>query len=147
MSTNQLTEMAGQRLISFLESVGNRLNDPHKMALHALVDAMTRMAEGIITGRLAVGLPTGTGKTSAIVQWCASVHALGLPHSIAVSSSRIDALLDLPPSPPDCWEALACPARFSLRFRSQFLSTARRQRLAWASHIVRNSTMGTLPHR
>ena len=83
------------RLVTFLESVGNRLNIQHKMALHALVEAMTHMAEGTVSGRLAFGLATGTGKTSAIIEWCASVHELGLPHSIAVSSSRIDALVKM----------------------------------------------------
>lgn len=34
-------------------------------------------------------------KTTAIVEWCASVHALKLPYSIAVSSSRIDGLLTM----------------------------------------------------
>lgn len=94
-SQNPLTQMTYKRLVSFLESVGNRLNIQHKMALHALTDAMTSMAEGKVTGRLAFGLPTDTGKTSAIIEWCASVHALGLPHSIAVSSSRIDALVTM----------------------------------------------------
>src|SRR5262245_46726291 len=90
-----LTQMATTRLMAFLEKVGNRLHVQHKMALSALNDAMTQMAEGTITGRLAFGLPTGTGKTSAIIEWCASVHALKLPYSIAVSSSRIDALITM----------------------------------------------------
>jgi hypothetical protein len=92
---NPLTQQAYTRLVSFLQKVGNTLNIQHKMALHALVDSMTRMAEGTVTGRLAFGLPTGTGKTTAIIEWCASVHALKLPYSIAVSSSRIDALMTM----------------------------------------------------
>lgn len=92
---NPLTQQAYTRLVSFLQKVGNTLNIQHKMALQSLADAMTRMAEGKITGRLAFGLPTGTGKTTAIIEWCASVHALGLPYSIAVSSSRIDALVTM----------------------------------------------------
>ena len=48
---NPLTQMAYTRLVSFLQKVGNTLNIQHKMALHALTDAMTRMAEGKITGR------------------------------------------------------------------------------------------------
>ena len=94
-SSHPLTQMATTRLIWFLQKVGNTLSDNHKLSLCALTDAMTRMAEGKVTGRLAFGLPTGTGKTTAIIEWCASVHALGLPYSIAVSSSRIDALLSM----------------------------------------------------
>lgn len=92
---NALTTMAGKRLVAFLTKVGNTLTVQHKMALYALVNSMTRMAEGKLTGRLAFGLPTGTGKTSAIIEWCASVSALKLPYSVAVSSSRIDALLTM----------------------------------------------------
>jgi hypothetical protein len=87
--------MATTRLLKFLEKVGNRPNVHHKMALSALNDTMTKMAEGSITGRLAFGLATGTGKTSAIIEWCASVQYLNLPYSIAVSSSRIDALVTM----------------------------------------------------
>lgn len=92
---HHLTQMATTRLIQFLEKVGNKLNVNHKMALTSLTDAMTRMSEGEITGRLAYGLPTGTGKTSAIIEWAASVHALKLPYSVAVASSRIDALITM----------------------------------------------------
>jgi hypothetical protein len=94
-TSHALTQMATTRLIWFLQKVGNTLSDNHKPSLCSLTDAMTRMAEGKVTGRLAFGLPTGTGKTTAIIEWCASVHALGLPHSVAVSSSRIDALLTM----------------------------------------------------
>ena len=87
-----LTQLATTRLVAFLEGVGNTLNTSHRMALCALNDTLTKMAEGKIQGRLAFGLPTGTGKTRAIIEWCASVHALKLPYSVAVSSSRIDAL-------------------------------------------------------
>jgi hypothetical protein len=94
-TSHALTQMATTRLIWFLQKVGNTLSDNHKLSLCSLTDAMTRMAEGKVTGRLAFGLPTGTGKTTAIIEWCASVHALGFPYSIAVSSSRIDALLTM----------------------------------------------------
>lgn len=90
-----LTQLATKRLNAFLEGVGNKLNVQHKMALCALNDSLTKMAEGKTTGRLAFGLPTGTGKTRAIIEWCASVHALKLPYSVAVSSSRIDALVQM----------------------------------------------------
>lgn len=90
-----LTQLANKRLNAFLEKVGNTLNVQHKMALCALNDSLTKMAEGTLTGRIAFGLPTGTGKTRAIIEWCASVHALKLPYSVAVSSSRIDALIQM----------------------------------------------------
>jgi len=90
-----LTQNANKRLISSLERFGNRLTIDHKMALYALNDALTGMAEGTLHGRWAFGLPTGTGKTRAIIEWATAVYTLGLPFSLAVSASRIEALCTL----------------------------------------------------
>jgi hypothetical protein len=94
-TTSTLTQYAQRNLISSLERFGNHLNTDHKQALVALVDGMTRMAEGRLKGRWAYGLPTGTGKTRAIIEWTSSVHSLGHPYNLAVSASRIEALCTL----------------------------------------------------
>jgi len=65
------------------------------MALAAMNDAFTSMAEGRLQGRWAFPLATGTGKTSGITNWTAAVHAQGLPYSLLVSASRIEALCSL----------------------------------------------------
>ncbi|HNA25591.1 MAG TPA: hypothetical protein PLI01_02275 [Nitrospira sp.] len=90
-----LTRSAQNQLITKLQRFGNTLNVQHKMALCALNDAMTSMAEGRLQGRVAFGLPTGTGKTLAIVEWITAVHRAGLSHSVAVAASRIEALCTL----------------------------------------------------
>ena len=92
---NRLTTTAHAGLLQSLERFGNRLNDDHKAALLTLLDSMTAMAERRLTGRWAFGLPTGTGKTRAIIEWTTAVHALNLPYSLAVSASRIEALCTL----------------------------------------------------
>ena len=76
MTTPELTAKAHTRLIHSLERFGNRLNADHKNALFTLLEAMTNMAEKKLTGRWAFGLPTGTGKTRAIIEWVSTVHAL-----------------------------------------------------------------------
>lgn len=92
----ELTRAAFTRLLAFLESHGNRLDEKHRTALYALCGALTRMAQGKLTGRWAFGMPTGMGKTSAIVHWCATLHALGIDHvSVAVAASKVEALCDL----------------------------------------------------
>src|SRR5215831_7155386 len=95
MNTQLLTEHAHQNLIASLERFGNKLNTEHKQALLILIGGMTRLAEGTLTGRWAYGLPTGTGKTRAIIEWATAVHALRLPYTLAVSASRIEALCTL----------------------------------------------------
>lgn len=91
-----LTQRANRALITSLEAFGNTLNIDHKKALFALNDALTGMSEGTLTGRWAFGLPTGTGKTRAIVERAAAIHAdPTLDHSFAVSASRIEALCTL----------------------------------------------------
>lgn len=90
-----LTKTAFKSLTQSLTNFGNTLNTPHRMALHALLEAMGNMAEGKLQGRWAFGLPTGTGKTRAIIEWATAVHTLDLPYTLAVSASRIEALCTL----------------------------------------------------
>lgn len=90
-----LTKAANTRLILALQNFGNTLNIGHKMALCALNDSMTSMAEGSLQGRWAFGLPTGTGKTRAIVEWITAVYEAKLPYSVAVAASRVEALCTL----------------------------------------------------
>src|SRR5512132_2187168 len=92
---HSLTNKSFLMLTATLERFGNTLNTPHKMALHSLLDAMSDMAEGKLQGRWAFGLPTGTGKTRAIIEWATAVHKLDLPFTLAVSASRIEALCTL----------------------------------------------------
>lgn len=90
-----LTRAANGRLILALQNFGNTRNIDHKKCLFALNDSMTSMAEGSLQGRWAFGLPTGTGKTRAIVEWITAVCEAKLPYSVAVAASRIEALCTL----------------------------------------------------
>lgn len=90
-----LTAESFKTLKASLERFGNQLDTQHKMTLCGLLDSMTKMAEGQLQGRWAFGLPTGTGKTRAIIEWATAVHKLDLPYTLAVSASRIEALCTL----------------------------------------------------
>jgi hypothetical protein len=87
-----LTELAFTNLTKSLENFGNKLSIPHRKALYALVESFTDMATGKLQGRLAFPIPTGCGKTRAIIEWSAAVSKLKLPYSMVVSASRIEAL-------------------------------------------------------
>lgn len=97
MALDTLTDHAFSRLVAMLEGYGNTLNALHKAALRSLLESMTQMSEGKLQGRYAFGLPTGTGKTSAIIAWCSALQVLGLcgRYSIAVSASKVEALCQL----------------------------------------------------
>jgi len=90
-----LTETAFVNLTKSLERFGNKLSIPHRKALSSLVASFTDMAQGHLTGRVAFPISTGCGKTRAIVEWSAAVSKLGLPYSLVVSASRIEALCTL----------------------------------------------------
>jgi hypothetical protein len=79
-------------LVDSLERFGNKLSIPHRKALYTLVESFTNMAEGKLTGRWAFPIPTGCGKTRAIIEWATAVSKRKDPHSMVVSASRIEAL-------------------------------------------------------
>jgi len=94
--SSNLTAMAHKSLVTSLQRFGNTLSPQHEQALFALVDSFTRMASGDLKGRWAFGLPTGSGKTRAIIEWATAVHKTPeLPYTVAIAASRIEALCTL----------------------------------------------------
>jgi len=75
--------------------MGNELSDRHAAALHELLSTFSGYAVGEVTGRRALGLPTGSGKTTAISAWVAACHRLGYAVPIAISAARVEALCAL----------------------------------------------------
>lgn len=97
---SELTKRAFSILVTWLELHNNKPNDLQKHALFAIIDAMTNMASGSLTGRWAFGLQTGFGKSSCVLAWIAALTQLGHHHiSAAVASEEVDALCDM-------WESL-----------------------------------------
>lgn len=96
LTHTNLSAPAHARLVSTLQGYGNNLADDHVAALGLLCGVMTRMAAGELRGRYAFGLPTGMGKTSAIIAWLSRLTELGLDDiSVAVSASKVEALCEL----------------------------------------------------
>lgn len=96
VSHKSLTDTAFNTLEADLIRYGSTLSENHRCALYELVGTLTKFAQGTITGRLAMALPTGMGKTSAIIAWVSSLHKLGLDHvSVAVSASKVEALCSI----------------------------------------------------
>jgi hypothetical protein len=80
-------------LIDDLESHGNIVSGFHRVALMELVGTMTEYAFDKEFGRKAFGIPTGCGKTSAIVAWVTAVHRLGLEDvAVSIAAGQVEAL-------------------------------------------------------
>ncbi|HRZ59077.1 MAG TPA: hypothetical protein P5163_00665 [Rubrivivax sp.] len=93
------TLVALSYLLETLQRHGNRPLAEHRHALLALLCGFTNQAFGVITKRLAYPLPTGMGKTQAIVAWCRAMFEAGHfsqgQMSIAVSAAKVEALCTL----------------------------------------------------
>jgi hypothetical protein len=91
----RLTISAFDRLTRNLTAFGNVLSEDHREALMEIVGSYSLLASGHRVGRYAFDLDTGMGKTQSVVAWLAEVHAQGLPYSVAVCASKVEALCDL----------------------------------------------------
>jgi hypothetical protein len=89
---NTLTATAFRILVDDLQARGNVLSDTHRAALLELVSTFSGYCQGTRQGRLAFPLPTGMGKTSAVVALIAALHRLGENIPVSVAASRVDAL-------------------------------------------------------
>jgi hypothetical protein len=93
---SELTDVAHAILIADLIRYGNNPGTVQKAALHELLDTMTGYAFGTQLGRQAFGLPTGFGKTSALVAWIAALYKVGPPDiAVSVATSKVDALCNI----------------------------------------------------
>jgi len=95
MDTSQLTATAQKNLVGSLQRFKNVLSIPHRKTLYTLVESFMKMADGSLTGRWAFGIPTGCGKTRAIIECCAAIHHSGSSYSTVTCASRIEALCQM----------------------------------------------------
>lgn len=88
-----LSQHAFAILVADLEGYGNKLSDMHRKALHELVRTFADYCAGMASGRKVFGLPTGMGKTSAVVAFIAALHRSGSGVPMAVAASKVEALI------------------------------------------------------
>jgi hypothetical protein len=90
--------LAGRALdivVRDLEAYGNVLSEWHRASLYELLETFSYYLIGREQGRQTFGLPTGMGKTSAVVAFVTALHELGYRVPIAIASSRVQALSDI----------------------------------------------------
>lgn len=91
-----LTDKAFEILMYNLGSYGNQPNRAHQDALREILNLFSRIALGTESGRHAVPLATGAGKTQSIVAFITAVHQLRYEDiSLAVCASQVEALCEL----------------------------------------------------
>jgi hypothetical protein len=90
-----LTRAAFTILVDDLHGYKNVLSGPHAGALLSLVDLFTSYCTGEIQGRKAFPLPTGMGKTSAVLAFITALSRLGYRVPVSVAVSRVEALCKL----------------------------------------------------
>lgn len=97
LNPQALSDTAHSILMADLTKWGNRPSEGHSKALALLVQDFTAMARGELQGRWAYGLPTGSGKSAAVVAWIAAVSKdpEAKDISVAVAASKIEALCEM----------------------------------------------------
>lgn len=88
----RLARTAFDILAADLERHGNVLGQWHRAALHELVDTFAGYLTGDLRGRRAFPLPTGMGKTSAVIATLTALHRLGYRAPVSVAASQVEAL-------------------------------------------------------
>jgi hypothetical protein len=92
---HHLARTAHSILVADLEGHGNVLSEMHRAALFELVDTFAGYCAGEESGRKAFGLPTGLGKTSALVSFVAALQRLDYRVPVAVAASRVESLCEI----------------------------------------------------
>jgi hypothetical protein len=90
-----VTELAFDLTTATLEGHGNQLSATHREALRRAVGLFTDVASGRLRGRYVLDLPTGLGKTTAMVCWAKAMAATGIGWSLAICASRVEELCDI----------------------------------------------------
>ncbi len=96
MTHAALTTRAFESLKSFLTTKAQTNPTERQLkALYALMDNLSRLAFGEISGRYAWALPVGCGKTQSITHWCSAVVKSRLDFGVTIACSQINALNDI----------------------------------------------------
>lgn len=101
--SRDLIREAHGELVRTLREYDNNVSPTHSEALHKLVNIYAAIAAKKISGRIAVPLPTGMGKTTSIVAALSTAYRLGQLQktgeskgaTVAVAASKVDQLCEL----------------------------------------------------
>lgn len=94
-TAKRLAHAAHAIAIERMARFNNTLTEDHSAAIYRLMEIFSRSALGLVQARTVVDLPTGGGKTQAVVSWLIAVHRLKLEAGIIVAASQIEALASI----------------------------------------------------
>lgn len=92
---DKLTAVAHGILTTDLEGYGNVLSQAHRAALFHMLNSFSAFVCGELEGRRAFPLPTGMGKTAAVVAFIAAIERCGYAVPLSVAASQVQALCKL----------------------------------------------------
>ncbi|WP_026987170.1 hypothetical protein [Fodinicurvata fenggangensis] len=91
-----LGKRAADHTVATLEARGQEVGSDHRKAIEASCMLLGRLAAGEYVGKHVIDLPTGAGKTTALVSFVKTLIAYGPPDwSVAIAAYRIEELGDL----------------------------------------------------
>ncbi|MEJ1389751.1 MAG: hypothetical protein RPU34_02475 [Candidatus Sedimenticola sp. (ex Thyasira tokunagai)] len=92
---HKLVELTATRTFDILESHNNDVSKAHRKGIDILAQTYAEILFDIRTGRFAIPLPTGTGKTTTIVALSLALHRLKLDAGVMVCAEKVEALCEL----------------------------------------------------
>jgi len=96
IQADALTEQAYVNLMDNLTGFGNQPSQALRRALRQTLDVCSKLALGIKTGRFAVPLGCGWGKTQSVVAWLTALYQKGLDDvSVSVCAGQVEALCEI----------------------------------------------------
>lgn len=95
-TAKRLTDTAFSIAMQLLTDNGNRPHEHQRKALHAILDSMTNMAQGKLTGRWAFGLQTALGKATCAISWTTALSRLGLTREVSsvIAAQDVESLCE-----------------------------------------------------
>ncbi|MET0116506.1 MAG: DEAD/DEAH box helicase family protein [Sedimenticola sp.] len=91
----QLADQIAIHTNRILNKYNNHLSHDHQRGVLVLADTYADFLISGRSGRIAVPLPTGTGKTSTIIGLIQALEELGLERSMLVCAEKVEALCEL----------------------------------------------------
>ncbi len=88
-------ENVGWKAKKILENFGNSLNDQHQEGVRAIGRLYRKILFEGKSGRFAVPMPTGTGKTTTIIALCERLEDCGFDRGLMVCAEKVEALCEL----------------------------------------------------
>jgi hypothetical protein len=95
VDASAVTQTAFEILVNKLATYGNKVGERHANALFSLLHRMAQQCAGEANGRFVFPLPTGMGKTTAILALVVALFRLGYTVSLVIACKTVKTMREL----------------------------------------------------